>query len=126
MLPKAVKIGGQVYDVHPTDVDINCAGEIMYAPCTIRIATDRHSVCAQEQALWHEIVHGIGYDRGIKQLCGETADENLVDQLGFALHAFMVDNGLAFPNTGSLPPSSGSNTATAGADEPAGARRDPR
>jgi hypothetical protein len=103
MLPKQVKIGGLIYEVKVKDgplVDGTTVlyGQAAYGDGEIRLS-GAISESQRECAFWHELLHVIGFERGLKQLaCGDEDEiEKLVIPLATALYAFMVDNGLRFP-----------------------------
>ncbi len=103
VIPNKVKIGGVFYEIAKVDsppiVDGRaCTGAIDYENAKIELLANRDDG-QTEQTLWHEILHGIAYDRKLQRFFGgcDEDHEAILDALASGLHAFMVDNGLKFP-----------------------------
>ena len=84
-IPSSVKIGGVVYAVEETTETLcvknrECVGTIDYENAVIRI-NNKRGTQRQAQTFWHEVVHGIFFDRGID--LGDE-EESIVEALGIS------------------------------------------
>jgi hypothetical protein len=87
-----VKIGCYEYEVtqqsEPLILDAHeMCGVISYENNTIRL-NNKRSAQRIEQTFWHEVIHGICYDRGLEI----NDDENVVEELAKGFYQFIKDN----------------------------------
>ena len=99
MIPATVKIGGIVYPVRVVETPIcvdhkECTAAIHYETQYIEVAKNLGEE-RQEEALWHEVMHGIVRDRFHGLDLGDD-EEDVVEAFARGVHAFCVDNGLRF------------------------------
>ena len=84
-MKKTVKIGPQIFDITVTedlrDGDLKLDGLISYHKSSIVLDADLNEF-AEIQVLWHEIVHGILNNAGIKDVKEETIDALATGILG--------------------------------------------
>lgn len=100
-IPPVVKISGVAYKIAKTEgkpLLVNgreCQARITYSDALIELdAGFLTSPQAQGYNLCHEIVHGWVKDRRLE--IPEEIEEHIVDSLGRALFAFLIDNDLWF------------------------------
>lgn len=97
MIPEKVKVGGLFYDVIVTDEPLilnnrECKGLINYDHQVIKLAGDSvQSDQSRMQTFCHELVHAFTHSRNIEW---DDKDELYTDEIGIALHAFLVDNNI--------------------------------
>lgn len=100
MIPEKIKIGCYDYDVKVTDEILivdnrQCGGMIDLKRQIIKIS-DEHIQAkqVQEQTWWHEVVHGMVYDRNL-----DLGDNNelYTEELAKALYSLMKDNNSLLP-----------------------------
>lgn len=99
MIPGKVKVGGFYYSIIVTDDPLilktrQCKGIIDYEHQVIQLAGDSvQSEQGRMQTLFHELIHALRHSRGLDW--GDN-DELYTDEIGIALHALFVDNGIEF------------------------------
>jgi hypothetical protein len=91
-LPKSIKVGEITYKVEVVedlrdDDDTKLWGCVVWKDCLIQISA-KLAPAMQYRALWHEIVHIVMGNMGLKE-----HDEQLVDALAVQLAGVMALNG---------------------------------
>jgi hypothetical protein len=84
-LPEHIKIGPVRYSIHTTEDPVlvdyrECQGSIDYRRGEIKIQLKGGCQDQYVQTLFHELVHGILYDRGLEELIPEDKQEYFVEQ----------------------------------------------
>lgn len=91
-LPTKIKIGPITYEVHEReglatkDRERILDGEIRHGDCVILIEKSL-APQAQRQTIWHEVVHAILTQAGVRK-----QDENQVDVIAYGIMGVLQDN----------------------------------
>lgn len=93
-IPDSIRIGSIDYEVVKSPQALLYGGQQCYGLCDFensQIMIDMEMTSKQrlEQTFLHEICHAMLYSRSLKEA---TNDENLVDELAWALHQLIKDN----------------------------------
>ena len=94
-IPDKVVISGMEYTVKLEDKALFCGSQRAYAQIDFEkkeIAIDQsmQEAQGQQQSLWHEIIHGIVYDRELD--FEKQKEETIVDQLAKGLYQVIREN----------------------------------
>lgn len=94
-IPNSVRIGGVDYEVKMVET-LNDGthmldGQIDYCNSVIELKPNERNHQVKCQTLWHEIVHGICYDRDLSI----RDNEDLVDALAKGIYQVLQDNAAA-------------------------------
>ena len=100
IIPELVRVGSVFYEVktQETPIVINgvqCLGYCNYFNHTIMLDLSMSDEQTMEQTFYHELVHAMLYERKINLEAMGLSNaqmENVVDNLGIALHQVLLDN----------------------------------
>ena len=100
IIPKVVRVGSVFYEVKTQDTPIvmkgaQCLGYCDFYSHTIMLDESMQDEQTMEQTFCHELVHALMFERKINlEAMGlsKAQMENVVDNLGMALHQVLLDN----------------------------------
>ena len=100
IIPELVRVGSTFYQVKTQDTPIvmngvQCLGYCDYMSHTIMLDLTMSDEQTMEQTFCHELVHALMFERKINlEAMGlsNTQMEEVVDNLGIALHQVLLDN----------------------------------
>ena len=100
IIPKVVRVGSVFYEVKTQDTPIvmngaQCLGYCDLYSHTIMLDESMQDEQTMEQTFCHELVHALMFERKINlEAMGlsKAQMENVVDNLGIALHQVLLDN----------------------------------
>ena len=100
IIPKVVRVGSVFYEVKTQDTPIvmkgaQCLGYCDFYSHTIMLDESMQDEQTMEQTFCHELVHALMFERKINlEAMGlsKAQMENVVDNLGIALHQVLLDN----------------------------------
>ena len=100
IIPKVVRVGSVFYEVKTQDTPIvmngvQCLGYCDYYSHTIMLDESMQDEQTMEQTFCHELVHAMMFERKLNlEAMGlsNTQMEEVVDNLGIALHQVLLDN----------------------------------
>ena len=100
IIPELVRVGSVFYEVKTQDTPIvmngvQCLGYCDYMSHTIMLDLTMSDEQTMEQTFCHELVHALMFERKINlEAMGlsNTQMEEVVDNLGIALHQVLLDN----------------------------------
>ena len=100
IIPKVVRVGSVFYEVKTQDTPIvmngaQCLGYCDFFNHIIMLDESMQDEQTMEQTFCHELVHALMFERKINlEAMGlsKTQMENVVDNLGIALHQVLLDN----------------------------------
>ena len=100
IIPKVVRVGSVFYEVKTQDTPIvmngaQCLGYCDMYSHTIMLDESMQDEQTMEQTFCHELVHALMFERKINlEAMGlsKAQMENVVDNLGMALHQVLLDN----------------------------------
>ena len=100
IIPKVVRVGSVFYEVKTQQTPIvmngvQCLGYCDYYNHTIMLDESMQDEQTMEQTFCHELVHALMFERKINlEAMGlsKAQMENVVDNLGIALHQVLLDN----------------------------------
>lgn len=91
-IPNSIRIGGVDYEVKMVetlnDGERMLDGQIDYCNSLIELKLSERNHQVKCQTLWHEIVHGICYDRDLSI----RSNEYLIDALAKGIYQVLQDN----------------------------------
>lgn len=99
-IPDSIRIGSIDYEVVKSPQALLYGGQQCYGLCDFensQIMLDVGVTSKQrlEQTFLHEVVHALLHSRSLKE---ETCNEELVDEIAWALHQLIKDNAEMFLN----------------------------
>ena len=100
IIPELVRVGSVFYEVKTQQTPIvmngvQCLGYCDYFNHIIMLDESMQDEQTMEQTLWHELVHAMMFERKVNlEAMGlsNTQMEEVVDNLGIALHQVLLDN----------------------------------
>ena len=100
IIPELVRVGSVFYEVKTQDTPIvmkgaQCLGYCDFYSHTIMLDESMQDEQTMEQTFCHELVHALMFERKINlEAMGlsKAQMENVVDNLGIALHQVLLDN----------------------------------
>ena len=100
IIPEVVRVGSVFYEVKTQDTPIvmngvQCLGYCDYYSHTTMLAESMQDEQTMEQTFCHELVHAMMFERKLNlEAMGlsNTQMEEVVDNLGIALHQVLLDN----------------------------------